>query len=189
VLLNGDIHFYEVLGWLRQKPASATQWLTFVEGNPGVPGDGVVVSGVEFSPVVAVFHLSAPIPLVDAPDGLTFTVFSPIGTPIWGEISFGVENNLPVTDSCHRTLGGGGGILIPSVTVNGVTGFTANLSAANFANWLDVLNRIVPFPGCPDVRLQDLFLTVLYLSPPKYPPRANQVIDAAFVGFGQNVVP
>jgi hypothetical protein len=62
--------------FLYNESGVGSQWLSFLEGNPGIPGDGVFVNAAG-GLVSSGFELATPIPLNQFTDGFTLSVFPP----------------------------------------------------------------------------------------------------------------
>jgi len=152
-------------------------YLSFNEGNPGVPGDGVTISPAQF------FHFNEPRPqfsLSDTIGGLTITAF-PVGTTGFGQdpnSHIGIyvlacidlfAFSLPISGSTFS-----------ATQVNGVTGYYVNAPQ-------QFLDHLAEDFTCP---LVDWVITRFSFGvlDPEVGIRATAV-DAVAVGFGQDVLP
>ena len=174
---------YKVVAWLR-KPSQPTQWLSFVEGNPGVPGDGVFING-NAGNVQLAFELSTPVPLAQfAATGFTYTAFFPTGTPPLRDVQLGISN-LQTLGSCQISFEDRP---VPSgnTVFNGVPGIFTNVAPADLSAIVTFVNQ--NSPGCSNVSLNDLYFNHLLLEIAN-PPSFATTLDAAAVGPGLNNVP
>jgi hypothetical protein len=169
-------------------PAPPISFLTFVEGDPGVPGDGILIdaNGGKFQ---LIFELAKPIPLRDIADGFTYTVFFPAASPQLRYVQLGISN-LQTTGSCRiffaaRPAPSG------NVILNGVPGMFTNVAVSDPTQDSTFeprdLNSIVAFvnkiPGCTNLTLNDLYFDHLLLEIAT-PPGFLTTLDAAAIGPG-----
>lgn len=120
---------YPVLAWLRPSPSA--QFVSLVQGNPGIPGDGVITSlagGTSVTWADNDFELLQPFSLSGVTDGLTVTVF-PSGS-FAATQSIGVQANFSpagvwATQQCNFGLSFNGG---PAPAFNGIRGFAVSYS-------------------------------------------------------------
>ncbi len=184
---------YKVLGWLH-KPSQLWKWISFAEGNPGVPGDGTVIDA-NLGKVQLAFELATPIALRDYTGGFTYTAFFPSGTPQLRYVQLGISN-LQTSGSCQISfeyrptpsgnVSYGNTIRNGVILSDGVPGIFTNVSSSD-------LNSIVAFvnqgnPACTSVTLNDLYFDHLLLevaNPSSFWP----TLDAAAVGSGPNNFP
>lgn len=170
-------------------------WLSFVEGNPGLPGDGKLVTesstrNSDGSIAYGGFHFSTPLSLANATNGFTFSVFYPPSETI---VNFSFIYSL--APPCNINGGGFGDGSAPLSPINGSPGL--------YAYWsIDALESLLincPYcaknqlPRCSGVTLWDLSLTGIYLytSNTVVPDssRPPTILDAASFGFGPNAFP
>lgn len=157
------------------------QFLSFLEGNPGRPGDGVTVNATGGQ--LGGFELFPYIPLSGNTNGLTFTVFLPPGTPNLKSLSFNIISLKP-PGPCQASFGGGGGFITGRVAFNGVQGSFVNMTQAELEGLVRGANSF--YPGC-NFTLNDLYIGKVYLSPDNAagPPINITTLDAAAFGHGQ----
>lgn len=178
---------YTIKGWLHY-PGSAglAPFVSFTEGNPGVPGDGRLVSANSNKE----FDFSSPIPLASITNGLTFTVFLPPNTssPVSIQINvFPTDGNA----ACSTGAGFGESPIITTTYGNvvgsveeGFTGYAFNLTQAALNSLVTTTNRL--YPSC-NVSLASLQVTSLLVYTGINTPATS--LDAVAVGIGQNVLP
>ena len=63
-------------------------FLSFLEGNPGIPGDGIFISPAGGNPFF--FELLTPFPLNGITDGITVSAFFPLTPPVPNVPDFGI---------------------------------------------------------------------------------------------------
>jgi len=158
-------------------------WLSFLEGNPGIPGDEVFISSTNTGIYDPIFELATPIPLSDFADGFTYTVFLPIGSPPLRFIQLGISN-LQSSGPCQvwyseRPFPSG------SVVFNGGPGVFTNVSLSFLDSIVSKLN--LERPGC-GFTLDELYFHHILLEIAD-PPSFLTTLDAAAVLPGQNAVP
>jgi hypothetical protein len=152
-------------------------WLSFVEGNPGVPGDGVFVSA-DGGNNWAGFELAVPISLGTFTDGFTGTIFLPSYIKDL-YIAYGITAPQSCNISDIKTWTGH---YATKILFNGIEGFSDNMSG--FQHLLDAANYVKP-GCCPTVN--DLFISMIYIDLPDLTPFTT--LDAATILPGQNAVP
>jgi len=164
------------------------QWLSFVEGNPGFPGDGqFVVAGPNtyFGGVEAIYF--EPIPAVSfggMMNGFTLTLFPPAGVTLqsitYDVLAIHPPLGCPVT-GWGTGIGGSFGL----VTVNGVQGFVLSVAQSDVQGQLTLLNQYLSqhYVGC-QYGLADMYLGIIYLN-----LGVMTRLDALAFAFGQGVVP
>lgn len=129
-------------------------FLSFVEGDPGIPGDGIFINardGISF-------NLATPIRLSDVSDGFTYTVFLPNGSPRIRFAQLGISN-LTTTGPCRvffaaRPSPSGNFVL------NGAPGVLTDVSPAFLDSIVTFVNSSLP--GC-GITLNDLYFDHLNL--------------------------
>jgi hypothetical protein len=165
-------------------------WLSFLTGNPGIPGDGEFVSpGPTTYPALAAlvpfphYQLQPPIPLTALGNGFTLTVFPPSGT-VSPTTAFAFNLYLlaldpppgcPVIVSWLIT-----GIPYGTTTYNGVQGFYFYYQLGSFIDFL------VPSTGCEYGFDNQSF--VAFDAFPVFGVQPLQ-LDAAAIGLGFGNVP
>jgi hypothetical protein len=159
-----------IQGWLR-----APSWLTFLEGNPGIPGDGIFVNA-SYSDYSWSFHPTPPIPLSQVTDGITFFIFPPPGTPNVQSINGGFDAIAPdKSGACQSGISSGFPITtFPTYTINGVQGAAISFSLAT-------LEQIVA--GSCDFTLNDLQITEIRVTAHTSGTQPIQQLDALGVVF------
>lgn len=167
--------------------ATCGAFISFVEGNPGLPGDGVLISGAG-GRFPGSFTLSRPLSIAEVGGGLTFTVFLPPSArpPSIGEqvFSFGISSlNRPAP--CQSFVGVSTNYSIGKVQFNGVEGIFTNLSGELVAGYLGRINSIVP--GC-NFSANELFITEVYLIGGTASTTIN-ALDSVTICLGQNNYP
>lgn len=161
---------FTVVGWLREP-----SWLTFIEGNPGIPGDRIVITGGIGGQY---YDLVTPIPLAALTNGFTFTVF-PAGAQ--GTLSqFQIDIvNLNDNSLCPNA-GVGVSFAAPFSTTsfNGVEGYFLTQPPSTIPWFVSTMNTF--YPSC-QMTVNDLFITTIVLS--------TTSLDAAAVGYGVDLIP
>jgi len=171
-----------------QQYLQPTAWLSFVEGDPGIPGDGIFINARPIFPDESGFQLSTPFPLGTLTDGFTVTVFFPFDPGDLHSLMlyFVIPNR---TGSCTITFPGigFGGDLAPvsgQIFYNGVVGYFINFPQSTIQQVVNNANYVRP--GC-NLTVNDLFLGGISLQRGYY--QYITVLDAAAILPGQNVVP
>lgn len=164
------------------------QFLSLVEGSPGVPGDGVIVRDDGKFPF---FDIQPGFSLRGVTNGITISVFT--GLPIFHlpntgnfniglQINFGVEGK-PLTQCSPGTSGPE--VLTP--TVNGVQGIAGIISQSRLNALVDQVRQPPP-PGCEAVSLDQFFVHSILIHVPFGNDQIHQ-LDALAIGIGENVFP
>lgn len=156
------------------------QYITFVEGNPGVPGDGKYVSGA--NPFIGV-ELSSPYGLGQVTNGLTISVFSPAQNLLGAALT--IENAQPPGSTCYIEFGVGPS-LAGTVTRNGVVGVVEVLTQGDIDNQVSFANQVKQ-KSCAAISRNELNITHIYLSSTSHQPIGP--IDAVAIGLGLNALP
>jgi len=155
--------------------ACGVTYLKFVEGNPGIAGDGVTIS---VGASVPRFHLSPPYPMNGLPEGITLTIFPASGQQISQlQVNFiapGPVGSCPV----------GMVVIVTPVTVNGVSGVTTWLSPSSIQSGI---LPAMPGIGCPSVTINDVSVFEFVIWDASL--RLMSTIDAAAIGVGPGAVP
>lgn len=163
------------------------QFLRFVEGDPRVPGDGILVSasGGRF-PVN--FDLNAPFSLAGSTDGITVTVFPPAGL-----VAQHVQLDFVKRGEPNFTLCSGGGgtsaFVRRRVRLNGVGGLTVYHPQEFLQTIVNGINQLTP--SC-NVTLENLEVRHLWVQPVGFPSTTTSnitTLDAAAMGNGPNAFP
>jgi len=157
---------------------ATTYFLSFVEGDPGIPGDGVFISsdGGEFD---FGFALATPIPLGQFMDGFTATVFLR-GSDIQKFNCTSFNTN----EVCGWHTGFGMGYS-GSTIFNGVEGIFTNVPQSRIQNMVDNINQLSP--GC-NATANDFFITSIALGC-IIPGGGVTTLDAFTILPGQTAVP
>ena len=186
---GNEVRILDALASVSAAQVPQTVWLSFVEGNPHVPGDGSLINSSD----AFAFHLENLVPLGSFTSGMTISVFPPPNSDRITAINFTVFTQKP---NLNCSLFFGSGInLSGTVTTNGVQGVYGNLAPSMFTQLVDTANQLGP--GC-NFTIDNLSLTNLYMpTTTAARPTVNQVIapsflttmDAAAIGAGQNNIP
>jgi hypothetical protein len=174
------------------QPAAA-RYVSFVDGDPGVPGDGIRIARSPFTVSSSPYRLSSAVRFQDAPNGLTISTFSGIGVPTPELLVVRVDNGLPLSDPCYRRFGSNIGAY-SVVERGGVIGLVSVIYPSYFEYWAEFLNQSqAQFPGCAPITPAALVLVELWpqtLVP--QPPNSDPIVsflDAAAIGFGVGILP
>lgn len=162
--------------------SNSIQWLNFIEGNPGVPGDGVFVNATGGSLDIN-FDLSSPIPLNQFTNGFTISVFTPDLQNISSSSFTIIAPNR--TEPCTLHFGGLGRFPIGTTIVNGVQGKYANIFQSDIQGVVNFANTTRP--GC-NFTVNDLYLGKIYLNSNVLGQFITRV-DAVSIGSGLNNYP
>lgn len=163
-------------------------YMSFVEGDPGVPGDGVFVSslggGASFFYEASV---SGQFSLSDAEDGITISVFPPPGVELWDfgigiQVSFRHRNN----SSCGTGIPGNPSSEfrnVPTPIVNGVQGRAVVATREGIQAIVDSPYLTCNGPVAPE----DMIFHSLFV----YDSSINALLslDAVAVGSGEDAFP
>lgn len=161
---------------------SQAQFLSFVEGSPGRPGDGVTVSAAG-GQVNLAFELNTPIPLGSGTNGMTLTVFLPRGTKTLLSSSFNIISLKP-PGPCQVNFGSGGAAVVGRVTLNGVQGSFINIPQSQLDSIVRSTNS--SYPGC-NFTAKTLYIGKVYLYWDGPLGSSNiTTLDAMAIGRGQN---
>ncbi len=107
----------------------ACRYLEFVQGNPGVPGDGLTVTGDgSNSAYASSVRLGPPLFNVGSvPEGLTMTVFPTAGVTLGAiSVSYAATDSSCYPGSCTGNANASGFFTEGMTTVNGATGYFAS---------------------------------------------------------------
>ena len=156
-------------------------YLSLVQGNPGIPGDGLVVNLSDgLDPLwLNDFELQTPFSLAGITEGITVSAFPPRDIPIT-EIS-GLQINFAVASPpIQRCSFGGGASATLTPIVNGVQGIASVYSQQRLMDLIALVRA--ESPGCGQVTLDQLFIHSFYVF-------VSNRLDALAVGIGENVFP
>jgi hypothetical protein len=167
-------------------------WLSFVEGNPGIPGDGIFLNyniPASFSLITSV--LSSPIELGDLNNGFTVTIFLSPNFHSQQKLYVWLEVGKPVNPPyCWSKFGpcmlvSPEGSFCYGVTFyNGVKGYIVNISRSILEYLANIMN-----PTCA-INVSEMILNGIGLYPFEEIPVPEIVpIDAVYFAPGQNAVP
>ena len=172
-------------------PPPSVRYLIFVEGNPGVPGDGVFVNASGGADGMLLENpASQSVSLGQTSDGITISVFPPAGATV-GEDPENIFVEFRVGGSLNAQCGLSSDSLlgpvlsnVQSPIVHGVQGRALVISQAG----LEALAQDVRgIPGCSGVSLSELEFTSLDITDINFVE--IQTIDAVAIGFGESVFP
>jgi hypothetical protein len=171
-------------------------WLSFSEGNPGVPGDGRFVNGgprTYIGPIPGTyFEPDPPVSLAGITNGVTLTAFPPQRTDLRG-IGYGVLSLNPPLGCPVTGWVTGSSMLAGTTIVSAVQGYIFNVSQIDLESQLNILNQTIKrgYPGIPvtcQYTLDEMSLAYLYFG-----VGANldflTSLDALALGSGQNIIP
>ncbi|MBS3906372.1 MAG: M23 family metallopeptidase [Syntrophaceae bacterium] len=164
-------------------PPPGGPWLSFVEGNPGIPGDGVFINA-SFSSGYYYFELSNPISLGLFPDGFTYIIFPPSYIENFGAALLHFTNKIDSGSCIVRIILGYGVTPTGKVAFNGVEGFITSITTSTIQYLLDSVNQF--WPGC-STTVNNLFLYRFSLVDNSM--FSITTLDAAIILPGQNAVP
>ena len=138
--------------------SSPAPWLSFTQGNPGVPGDGIKIQGTG-----GVFYdLTTPIPLLAMANGFLATAFPPRSASMPVAFQLNISNSNPESACAGDGIGVSYGLQQASFKVNGVQGYSLNQpTAGDVTYFVTLMNQI--YPGC-QMTLGDLSLEGFALS-------------------------
>lgn len=157
-------------------------FLSLLEGNPGTPGDGVLV-GAAGGQLDQAFEFISPLSLRGHTDGLTLTVFMPPGAPNLKSSSFNIISLKP-PGQCQASFGGGGAAVTGKIVLNGIQGSFINVTQSDLDAILRGANSF--YPGC-NFTADDLYIGKVYLYPEGSTGQINVTsLDAIAIGRGQN---
>lgn len=163
---------------------SNTTYLSFIEGDPGIPGDGTFVSasGGQFP---SNFDLSESFSLGDTTDGITVTVF-----PTGSERAQFVQLDFYKRGEPEFTPCAGGGstsaFVFQRVTENGVQGLAHYYPQSFLQSVINSINQTTP--SC-NVTFNNLEVRHLWVQPVGFPGTTSSMIttlDAAALRNGFN---
>jgi hypothetical protein len=176
---GNEIRLLNAFGAVRE-----AQFLPFVEGYPGIPGDGIIINAAG-GEIDNDFNPSPGFPLAGATEGFTFTVFLPSSVPLDN-----LRLILPMTYSsnpCSRPyISSLGSPLLPSgrVSYNGVEGVFFNAPQSVLQSLLNSWNQRLP-ATC-QLTLKDLYYGRLSLQTGQPSDPFITTLDALAVRPRQN---
>jgi hypothetical protein len=118
------------------------QWVSLASSDPGLPGDGLF--GTVGGALTFAFQFSSAIPISQAPDGFSVTVFPGPGTPRLEQLQLNYRRAGDTTLSCG--LGSNAGIS-RRVAFNGVEGAVTYHSQQSLVQSIQVINSTNPSCG------------------------------------------
>jgi hypothetical protein len=148
------------------------QWIAFVEGNPGVPNDGVFVDGNAGS-LSGFLELGAPIPLNQFANGFTATFYP---EPLLNDSpeTLSIQLNIGPTEECSV------GFTMPyqgTVFYDGVKGYFRNYPISDLQYWVvDDINTYNPQCNATVDNLFLYYIVIVDISGP--PQRLFPLLDA-----------
>jgi hypothetical protein len=154
------------------KTAPSVPWLSFLEGDPGSPGDNAGI-GPTGGRIPHDFELLAPIGLANTA-GVTLTTFSSPHIQNAREFLITITNLHASAECKQRTATSTFGTGAIVVVVNGATGIAEHFSSDVLHSIVDVHNSSNP-SNCPAVTLGDLY--VVGLQRATFP--LDRMLDAA----------
>jgi len=166
------------------------EFLRFVEGDPGVPGDGFSISatggGINADPVA--FELATPFQLGGITNGITLTAFFPGANLTYEFVIYTATLNSTGVCRIFSNFVDDPNVLKGTVLFDGVAGVFQNVPQSSLESILNATNIFLANRGCNGITLNELFITGIALM-----VRPNIVtnvsLDAAAIGLGQNTVP
>ena len=159
-------------------------WLSFQEGDPGFPGDRVLIEGIRVGDEW--FDLETAVSLGHYPEGLTASFFFPMAGQSQELMVNPVFETLDLDDSNPCWFAFGAGLYFSGTTdYNGVEGFFLNLSTTTICEWIVWANELRS--GC-QLTPDDFFITgfAIWNLNTGLP---ISTLDAAIILPGQNVLP
>jgi hypothetical protein len=174
-----------VLGWLKLPQLG---WQSFVEGNPGISGDGVFIHARPIFSDESGFQLSTPFPLGKLTDGFTVSVFLLFDPGDFHSLMlyFVVPTR---SGSCAISfpgfgIGGDYALVAGRTFFNGVVGYFINFPQSTIQQLVSWVNN--DRRGC-NLTANDLFLGGMSLQRGYY--QYITVLDATAILPGQSAVP
>ena len=177
----GDVPVSVSLNIADSWPAAA---LSFVESDPGIPGDAITINAGA-GEVDSALELSSLIPFSNFTDGFTLSVYtSPDDLP-FNSLSFNIITLRP-DGPCQESFGTGGGISSGPLRFNEVVGYSVNIPQSQLDSIVQSQARSKPECG---FTARDFYIARIFLNS----NQANnfgiiKMLDAAAIGRGQNNV-
>lgn len=159
------------------------RFLAFVEGDPGVPADEVLVSASGGRSKID-FELSTPFGLGDTTDGLTITVFLGQDNQDLRQIQVNLANTRG-SEPCKVGFASEGGRPSGRTIYNGAEGIVTRVPQSFLQYWVTYANKIKP--GCA-ITIKDLFIDGIVLH---HTDAGRHILslDAVAIGLGQAAFP
>lgn len=161
-------------------PLGTINYLCFLGGGAGVPGDGLIASS-EGGLFDFMFDVSPALSLAGITDGLTVSIF-PLANATQ---NFHFQLNFTVRQAIDRCSPGLGAGPLMNLTVNGVPGRGRNISQDLL---LGLLNLVKSDPECAEITLDDFLLSGILLMDGQTGEFIRSV-DAIAIGSGINSFP
>ncbi len=116
-------------------------WLSFQEGDPGFPGDHILIEGIRIGDEW--FDLETAVSLGHYPDGLTVSLFFPMASRSQELMINPIFETLDLDDFDPCWFAFGAGLYFSGTThYNGVEGFFLNLSSTMIQDWILWANEL-----------------------------------------------
>ncbi len=128
---------------LQRVTTPPSQWLSFIEGNPGLPGDGITINIAGGGRFPFWAELSQPIPLAGKTNGISTTVFTLPASPQPTTINV-IYSKIGDFDNCSFGIANAN---YRRVVVNGVQGVVTYHSQQEILNAMQSLNNFRPACG------------------------------------------
>ncbi len=169
---SGDGPWSEVMNFTI---AERLTWLSFAEGNPGVPGDGLVVSSA-----CGQFQLKPVFPLKGVANGLTLSIFPTSTENLFANLY--INNGLRPDE-----LGALMVLTSPAsiTTKDGARGISFNITQSSLQQAVKIVNLLFTNYTLDDLDIIGLEITTIPLTTCSY----HAPLDAVAIGQGQNVIP
>lgn len=155
--------------------AEGITWLSFTEGNPGVPGDGLVVNSA-----CGQFHLNPAFSLKGVTNGLTLSIFPTSTENLFATL---YVNKGPRSDGLGALM------LLSSptsvTTKNGARGIFFNITQSSLEQAVKIVNLLFTNYTLDDLDIIGLEITAIPFATCSY----HAPLDAIAIGQGQNIVP
>lgn len=185
-----------LLTYINRPPGLLTRYqvLSFEEGNPGGPGDGLSIRspGKKSQSMVGEilahdFTLKPFLPLRGMTEGLTMTFFLPPDAKVADIDNLQINlSNLKYSGPCRFNPGGTATWRVEASKYNGADGLAFDIPQSFFAGLINSAGRQLP-AGC-DLKIEDLSLVSVSLSSTKS-MRYVPALDSVLVGYGQSAYP
>ncbi len=169
---SGDGPWSEVMNFTI---AEGITWLSFAESNPGVPGDGLVVSSV-----CGQFQLKPVFPLKGVANGLTLSIFPTSTENLFANLYI---NNGPRSDGLGALM-----VLTSPASIttkDGARGISFNITQSSLQQAVKIVNLLFTNYTLDDLGIIGLEITTIPFATCSY----RAPLDAVAIGQGQNVIP